>query len=313
MFKQLYSAGQRLVPPLLLSVLALSGNTYAQDLPDCVNAVADPDLEGLGIEENGDSCVLPAPNIINASTGEPVNFTRARWRPEDVAGNRSFSCSFLFYEEGFDGSMAFRFARGIFSEINPPVDQTCVDDGQRPLCGGEGQIYTPDFDSYSAYSVENGVFRGNAGSAGTIFWIDADAEVENGFRTWTDDDANIVCVGASPSGTAPDDQCIDTPPAGDGWGWNGVTSCRIAGAAPEPGECIDSDPVGDGWGWDGVTSCRIAAEPAAEPACIDTDPVGDGWGWNGSTSCRVTSNNPAACYDFDGDGWGWDGSNSCRP
>ena len=48
--------------------------------------------------------------------------------------------------------------------------------------------------------------------------------------------------------------------------------------------CVDTDPVGDGWGWDGSTSCTVEQ---TDTTCIDTDPVGDGWGWDGSTSCRV--------------------------
>ncbi len=46
--------------------------------------------------------------------------------------------------------------------------------------------------------------------------------------------------------------CIDTGVIGDGWGWNGSTSCRISSA-----ECIDTGVIGDGWGWDGLQSCRL--------------------------------------------------------
>ncbi|OED38551.1 hypothetical protein AB833_19225 [Chromatiales bacterium (ex Bugula neritina AB1)] len=51
-----------------------------------------------------------------------------------------------------------------------------------------------------------------------------------------------------------DKECIDTLPVGDGWGWDGVTSCRLKVSDPV---CVDSPPVGDGWGWDGVSSCKI--------------------------------------------------------
>lgn len=86
-------------------------------------------------------------------------------------------------------------------------------------------------------------------------------------------------------------------------------------------DCIDPD--GDGWGWDGSASCRVAnttatatIEFATQTDCIDLD--GDGWGWDGSASCRVTTtiNAPTTqteCIDLDGDGWGWDGSMSCLP
>ncbi len=54
-------------------------------------------------------------------------------------------------------------------------------------------------------------------------------------------------------------------------------------------ECVDSD--GDGWGWDGVQSCRVTG-PDGSPVpvlteCIDTD--GDGWGWDGEQSCLISA------------------------
>jgi len=121
-------------------------------------------------------------------------------------------------------------------------------------------------------------------------------------RIWTDDDNYKLCTmsgeitrqggslratrvgyGLSPSGTSPEvttlPVCIDTD--GDGWGWNGSTSCPATPTTPEtPGTCIDSD--GDGWGWDGQQSCRVGTA-----LCVDTTPLNDGWGWNGVDSCRV--------------------------
>jgi lysophospholipase L1-like esterase len=110
--------------------------------------------------------------------------------------------------------------------------------------------------------------------------------------------------------------CVDTDPVGDGWGWDGVSSCRVSSAEPQAATCVDTDPVGDGWGWDGVSSCRISATQPQAASCVDTDPVGDGWGWDGASSCRISTSEPqtTVCVDTDpvGDGWGWDGSSSCR-
>ncbi len=56
------------------------------------------------------------------------------------------------------------------------------------------------------------------------------------------------------------EQCVDSD--GDGWGWNGRTSCRIENLNPTQRSeinCVDDD--GDGWGWDGVKSCVIAVAP----------------------------------------------------
>ncbi|MEM7257843.1 MAG: sialate O-acetylesterase [Pseudomonadota bacterium] len=106
-------------------------------------------------------------------------------------------------------------------------------------------------------------------------------------------------------------QCID--PDGDGWGWNGVASCRVSNTGSTAG-----------------SSSTPSASPSTSSACVDPD--GDGWGWNGTSSCRVSggsssnsggavtnnsgssgsSSTTAACVDSDGDGWGWNGSSSCR-
>ena len=102
---------------------------------------------------------------------------------------------------------------------------------------------------------------------------------------------------------------------------------------PQAGPCIDSD--GDGFGWNGIATCRITAATVTLPpltsvstqACIDSD--GDGFGWNGVATCLVSSANsggnsvsgnsasfstttPAGlCVDSDGDGFGWNGVATC--
>ena len=148
--------------------------------------------------------------------------------------------------------------------------------------------------------------------------------------------------------SAQSQQCIDTGVIGDGWGWNGTASCRLATtSANTAGSCADTGVIGDGWGWNGVASCRIGQNSSTQsttaassntstqstPAssntsstnCIDTGVIGDGWGWNGTASCRIprttvsatsntSTNSSSACIDTGviGDGWGWNGTASCR-
>lgn len=132
-------------------------------------------------------------------------------------------------------------------------------------------------------------------------------------------------------------ECVDTDPLGNGWGWDGSSSCRVdqntnadsSNTNNHSGTvCIDTAPFGNGWGWDGSASCRVGENTGNTnnnngAFCIDTVPLGNGWGWNGSSSCRVgetTSNtntninNGAVCIDTVplGNGWGWNGSASCR-
>ena len=55
-------------------------------------------------------------------------------------------------------------------------------------------------------------------------------------------------------------------------------------------DCVDSPPVGDGWGWDGVTSCRIeVGDNQPDITTIVSNTMG--------TSCRNTEN---ACIDGTG-------------
>lgn len=121
--------------------------------------------------------------------------------------------------------------------------------------------------------------------------------------------------------------CLDSPPLGDGWGWDGANSCRIESAnVVSSGECYDSPPLGDGFGWDGVNTCSIdASENTASVAydreCFDSPPLNNGWGWDGQNSCELGSSVGSAvilvsgdCIEYVplGDGWGWDGTDSCE-
>lgn len=121
--------------------------------------------------------------------------------------------------------------------------------------------------------------------------------------------------------------CVDAPPLGDGWGWDGVQSCRILAESDSAaqvivqGNCFDSPPLGDGWGWDGVNSCRLSVSDSASQIvfsgdCYDAPPLNNGWGWDGVNSCPLTESYSSAemlvngnCYDLPpmGDGYGWNG------
>jgi endoglucanase len=141
-------------------------------------------------------------------------------------------------------------------------------------------------------------------------------------------------------------ECVD--PDGDGWGWNGVSSCRIDAIRtpdvqepvetiaidPEPdSSCVDPD--GDGWGWNGISSCRVSAkQTSTEEGDLKipehtADPVTSCHSQDSASTCvatespastqpQISDNNTtpviteASCLDPDGDGWGWNGVASCR-
>jgi len=116
------------------------------------------------------------------------------------------------------------------------------------------------------------------------------------------------------------DNCVDSD--GDGWGWNGVSSCQVGGdatpASNNSSSAVCSDPDGDGWGWDGTSSCLVT-KVIATGSCEDPD--GDGWGWNGVSTCQVGAIDVPvsdSCDYSDANlfsGWGWDpvARQSCAP
>ncbi len=93
--------------------------------------------------------------------------------------------------------------------------------------------------------------------------------------------------------------CEDTD--GDGWGWDGTSSCLVEAANSDSGNngsngesvCVDSD--GDGYGWDGTATCVVGAQSQG-----------------GNNQAEAGNSNAGACVDSDGDGWGWNGRESCQ-
>lgn len=88
--------------------------------------------------------------------------------------------------------------------------------------------------------------------------------------------------------------------------------------------CVDAD--GDGWGWNGTDSCRVAL--TADPECdYSAAQYNDGWGYNASTGLSCTPNpensgfTPEDQCDYSlannpsRNGWGWNPARqeSCPP
>ncbi|OED36023.1 hypothetical protein AB833_28800 [Chromatiales bacterium (ex Bugula neritina AB1)] len=260
----------------ILTLTLLTFNAGAQSFPTCQSADSDPDGDLYGWENNA-TCLVPDPNtppvIVRRDNNTTVNQSRAYWQASDLVG-KTVSCqNHVFYSDPNDAST------GVY--ISEPFTPEYVH-------GADGmvtQTIDGNFAGTSAWSITDGVYSGQAFMHLTRF-VDADFQQNSpgNSRGWVNDTSFWQCNGATPTGTAPPKppaDCEDTPPVGDGWGWDGATSCQI----PKTLVCIDTDPVGDGWGWDGATSCRVGNPVAG--ACIDTVPVGDGWGWNGVNSCRI--------------------------
>ncbi len=138
--------------------------------------------------------------------------------------------------------------------------------------------------------------------------------------------ANMNCtlsrpdsVTVEPTGIGP---CIDSD--NDGFGWNGVATCRTITQSPPVNSSatrqtqvstvsnqVCADPDNDGYGWDGTRSCLVsdnqsnstedriqtAAPASAQPSDTNTR--------------SATGNVAGPCVDADNDGYGWNGVASC--
>ncbi len=150
-----------------------------------------------------------------------------------------------------------------------------------------------------------------------------------------DDSTSPINAGITPADQENDgNECVD--PDGDGWGWDGATSCRVA-AQTDPAEVTSScdyssADLNNGWGWDPVTAESCFPEDTSS----DISPASDcdysnasaqgGWGWNPVRleSCApLTDEGPdlvddSACDYAEAarnDGWGWNPvtMSSCPP
>lgn len=164
----------------------------------------------------------------------------------------------------------------------------------------------------SASNLPDNIYSGAGQSGGTSGSTSQAGSASSG-------QAQTGGTASTPSGTA--GACVD--PDGDGWGWNGSSSCRIESSS-SGGSTSGSNST--------TQSSSSGNTTSSNAACVDPD--GDGWGWDGSRSCRVDSGSTGtssgssnsassggntassadagACVDPDGDGWGWDGRASCR-
>lgn len=235
---------------------------HGQATVECQSAASDADGDGFGWE-NGQSCRVTdssadIPEFVNQRTGQPVLLERAFWDARDFLPE--IICR-DFYFDGIDYQPVSEAASLLFESL--PL--------RAPFQSRVRVISSPGGRSTSVFwRLENGIYTGPT-ALGETPWVEITTlEFSNGFtqpgvRAWTSDFGFTTCATANPNAS---------------FGPTGIPADIVD---PFNGECIDTPPTGDGWGWDGLQSCRIGADPE----CFDSPPVGDGWGWNGSASCRI--------------------------
>ena len=207
-------------------LLCFSQFGFAQSYPACLTNDSDTDSDGYGWENNTTCVVDTNPNgpafFTNLETGLRVNLIRAYWDSQ-VDFNKDVVCAVFSY----DGSGYQRIDASITGYQFTPVSAM-------PPFAGTVSV-THSFNSRSVnypWSVDNGVYNG-PGELGQTQWMEIiDYGIgQSAVRLWFLDETYSQCSSINlndffqPSGVRPDTgECIDTD--GDGWGWNGVASCR---------------------------------------------------------------------------------------
>ena len=205
----------------------------AQQVEFCETDSSDVDGDGWGWE-NGMSCKVIAstdiPQFTNQETGQPVVLQRAYWSEDDITAV-SIACNDWY----FDGT-----------EYQVIVQEKLITAEALSLVAphtGEVEVAAPSFGNSDLlnttviWQLNNGVYIGPTG-LGYSPWIEVisiDYTVPpitvEAVRIWTSEFAHTRCRSVDPrrsfvpTGTpAVDTTCVDYD--GDGWGWDGSTSCR---------------------------------------------------------------------------------------
>jgi len=246
----------------LTACIATNHTASAQTIASCSSVASDPDGDGFGWENNASCRVTEgsngAPEFINLETGQPVSLTRAYWDPTDF--DNPITCG----ERYFDGIGYEQTYRELFIE-HGRLSPVTPFQGRLELTARAEAINLP-------WALENGIYTGPTGLSESP-WVEVvdlfktGGDTGHGVRIWHSNHSYTRCAPLAPdrnfipTGTPPVPEnlftgtCVDTDPLGDGWGWDGTTSCSIPVNNPETGICVDLD--GDGWGWNGVDSCQI--------------------------------------------------------
>ncbi len=247
----------------IAALLSAAPVVFANANNVCSSVAADSDGDGFGWENN-ESCIVSdqsddTPVFTNQENGQPVILTRAYWNAEDF--NKGVVCK----EDYFNGSSYATIRAEALLEFGL-LSTVAPFEGTLDLT----QAFRTTVISGLPWGLDDGIYSGPTG-LGYSPWVEViDIDYNNGVstqavRVWTSDMAYTRCRAINP---------------GESFIPTGIP---LIPDSEFNGDCIDTVPMGDGWGWDGSASCRIAAE------CVDTNPVGDGWGWDGSSSCTVTA------------------------
>lgn len=218
-----------------LFLLLSSPLTYAQSVPPCTSIASDTDGDGWGWENDASCRVVEqtatAPQFINLETGQPVSLTRAMWNAEDF--NKNVACR----EFDFDGTeYLITSVQRLLLFDNLPLVAPFVGNVEILHPGLLGDLNRTTV----VWGLDNGIYNGPTG-LGLSPWVEVfdvfypSGDVSASVRIWVNEHRYTECISVDPRDSFTPSGVLEIP--------------------TNTGACIDSD--GDGWGWDGVASCRI--------------------------------------------------------
>lgn len=211
---------------VVVLVIGFNQSLFAQSYPACQSNISDSDGDGYGWENNAtciiDTGLLSPVSFTNLESGQSVRLVRAHWDVVNDFGKDVVCAAYAFdgtqYQRVDDSITGYQFQAA--SSLPGSSDKVLVTHSAR----SRSLVYP--------WAVVNGVYYG-PGDLERSRWLEIVEYFEKlAVRIWFLDETYTEC-----SAVNPQDSFFPT------------------GVTPDAGDCVDSD--GDGWGWDGVASCRV--------------------------------------------------------
>lgn len=217
-------------------------------LPAAVTQCVDEDGDGYGWDGTA-SCVpvpnaLPlstAPDFLNRTTGGKIHLTDERWSSNDIV-DRIIECHAYFYDSVHnkyteDQSSYTRYRHFLDQGSQSQNDQSAGTVEVAHFVRGSAQDNAASSIDYRPWTIDQGYYSGPATFSRSSYLqiVSAGDGFDNAIRSYSSDLSFDLCTSFPdvstpfvPTGSTKHYQnCIDTPPKNDGWGWDGADSCRI--------------------------------------------------------------------------------------
>jgi len=202
------------------------------------------DSDGDGFGWNGTSSCIPVeqvapleqmPTIVNRGTGVPVYLSNEKWATSDLA-NRTIECQPYYYSSGQNQYLREETSYTRYLHTTNSGNSTGGTVSIARYVRGSNQQFVATSVQTGDWSLQDGFYSGPAPFSRSqwVQIVGAGGNQNNAIRSYSNDTSFDLCTAFpssagnfTPSGDSGADVCVDTPPVNDGWGWDGVQSCRI--------------------------------------------------------------------------------------